>query len=500
MAKGIYERPGKNGDITYYIRYEYQGKDIKEKVGRRSRGFSRELAKQALKARMGDMVRGQFNLEKVRKPVPFSTLVARYREYAGTYKKGWDNERYIMGLLAQEFGDTPLAHITTWRIERWKAERRREVKPASVNRHLTVLKHMFRMAIQWGLTAENPAAPVKALAVDEGRTRFLSEEEIHSLLEACKRLTEFPWLYPLVLLALNTGMRLGELMGLTWENIDMEQRLISVLQTKGRKARIKTIAVNDLALEALTLFRAQDYGDRVMAPWGKKWIEIVFNRALKAAAIEGFTFHGLRHTFASHLVMAGVDLATVSELLGHTTISMTMRYAHLAPTHKANAVDKLAQRFQAPVAIRLAANLEQNRNIFPERKGQASDITGEKRDHSPLAGRRVGIHQSGLNQTVSLSGEKIDYVHGIPLSPGFSRNFVVDIDTAAPVVPRGYEGVSFLELAEESFAMVYRNGAVIDHLPFALGPLDEFGFTLFSSKALVCFQDLGGTFSMSDAG
>ena len=87
MAKGIYERTGKNGDVTYYIRYQVDSTDIKERVGRKSRGFTRELAKEALNSRLGDIARGYFNLEKVRKPVPFSRLVEKYKEFASGYKR-----------------------------------------------------------------------------------------------------------------------------------------------------------------------------------------------------------------------------------------------------------------------------------------------------------------------------------------------------------------------------------------------------------------------------
>ena len=101
MAKGIYERKGKNGDVTYYIRYQADGTDIKERVGRKSRGFTREMAKDALKSRLGDVARGHFNLEKVRKPVPFSKLAERYKEFAGGYKRGWQEEKYIVDGFAR---------------------------------------------------------------------------------------------------------------------------------------------------------------------------------------------------------------------------------------------------------------------------------------------------------------------------------------------------------------------------------------------------------------
>ena len=178
MAKGIYERKGRNGDITYYIRYQYDGTDIKERVGRKSRGFTKELTKDALKARLGEIAQGRFNLEKTRKPVPFSALVERYREWAASNKQAWDDEKYILEMFADLFGETPLAQITTWQIEKWKAERRKEVKPGTVNRQLTVIKHMFKMAIEWGLTTSNPASAVKRFPVNDQRTRFLAVEEV----------------------------------------------------------------------------------------------------------------------------------------------------------------------------------------------------------------------------------------------------------------------------------------------------------------------------------
>lgn len=109
MAKGIYERKGKSGDVTYYIRYQTDGVDIKERLGKKSRGFTREPAKEALNSRLGDIVQGHFNLEKVRKPVPFAKLVEKYKEFAGGYKRGWETEKYIVEEFASLFGDTPLA-------------------------------------------------------------------------------------------------------------------------------------------------------------------------------------------------------------------------------------------------------------------------------------------------------------------------------------------------------------------------------------------------------
>ena len=141
-------------------------------------------------------------------------------------------------------------------------------------------------------------------------------------------------------LALNTGMRQGELLKLKWENIDLERGSITIIQ--GKTLRRKTIAINEPARGALEWPRANCYGDLLfMWPWGdpigKVTVYDAFKKACSAAKIENFRFHDLRHTFASHLVMQGVDLVTVKELLGHKTINMTTRYTRLAQEHKCRA-------------------------------------------------------------------------------------------------------------------------------------------------------------------
>jgi integrase len=311
MSRGIYERNGKNGDVTYYIRYQYQLTDIKERVGRKSRGFTRELAKEALKSRLGDIAKGHFNLEKVRKPVPFSKLAEKYREFAGGYKRGWESEKYIVEEFASLFGDTALAQITTWQIEKWKAEEGKRLKRVTVNRRLTVIKHMFKKAVEWDLLKSNPATSVKRVSVTSERTRFLTQDEIKGLLKECEERVTSLWLLPLVTLALNTGMRQGELLKLKWENVDLERGSITIIQ--GKTLRRKTIAINEPARGALEWLRANCYGDLLfMWPWGdligKVTVYDAFKKACSAAKIENFRSHDLRHTFASHLVMQGVDL------------------------------------------------------------------------------------------------------------------------------------------------------------------------------------------------
>ena len=398
MAKGIYERKGLNGDVTYYIRYQVDGTDIKERVGRKSRGFTREMAKDALRARLGEITQGRFNLEKTRKPIPFSKLAERYREYGASTKRAWDDEKHITERFADLFGETPLALITTWQIEKWKGERGKEIKPGSVNRQLTVIKHMFKMAIEWGMTLTNPASAVKRLPVNDQRTRFLTGDEIQAILKTCESQITSPWLLPLVTLALNTGMRQGELLNLKWEAVNLAQRLITVRQSK--TLRLKTIAINAPAKDALDWLGENRYGEYLfMWPWGDKIGKVTvydaFKKACSAAEITDFRFHDLRHTFASNLVMAGVDLVTVKELMGHVGIAMTVRYSHLVPEHKAQAVTKLSERFDGfktesanqsaivspelkeAINAVLPLNLEQDRNVFLMRMGRGLKIVSD---------------------------------------------------------------------------------------------------------------------------
>jgi len=405
MAKGIYERKGKNGDVTYYIRYQFKSKgadgvelikDLKEKVGRKSRGFTRALAREALRAREGEIAQGRFSLEKVRKPHPISELIERYHKHAESYKASYSRERYALDGFKKYFSGRYLSDITPWVIEKWKREREKQVEKSTVNRELTILKHMLKMAVKWGLAQSNPGTAVSPFPVQEGRIRYLSEAEIPALLDACEKQVTSPWLYPLVTLALNTGARQGELLRLQWDDVDDERGLMYFRRTKNRK--LKIVPMNRSVRTAIDWLSNHRYGDHLfMWPWGEEigrtTIYDAFKKACETSGVEGFRFHDLRHTAASYLVMGGVDLATVKEILGHREIEMTLRYSHLAPAHKASAMDKLgavlekitkpkeceaAHQAEAEKAPALAANLAQIRNVFLVRSGRGLSMIGPK--------------------------------------------------------------------------------------------------------------------------
>jgi integrase len=200
---------------------------------------------------------------------------------------------------------------------------------------------MFTKAVEWEMVEEESlkrVRKVKLLQEHNASLRFLSKEECHDLLNACDE-----HLRQTVSVAMNTGMRKGEILNLRWDNVDLKHGFILLEITKNSERR--EIPINMSLRNTLqNLPRRIDGGHIFVNPKkGKPYRDIrrSFPSALKKLGIQDFRFHDLRHTFASQLVMAGVDITTVKELLGHKSLAMTMRYSHLSPSHKARAVELL---------------------------------------------------------------------------------------------------------------------------------------------------------------
>lgn len=219
--------------------------------------------------------------------------------------------------------------------------RDRKVSPYTVANELAVLRHMLRLARRWGYLDRVPEIVLPKTPL--GRLRYLETDEIARLLDAC-RASRNPYLAAIVTIALHTGMRKGEILGLEWARVDLSSARITLYHTKSGKPR--GVPINRAVYEALIalepdasqrtglLFRKRD--DRA---WGQ--IRTAFEAALTRAGIAGFRFHDLRHTAASHLVMRGASLQEVKEILGHADLTMTLRYAHLSPAHLRGAVERL---------------------------------------------------------------------------------------------------------------------------------------------------------------
>ena len=188
------------------------------------------------------------------------------------------------------------------------------------------------------MTSTNPVKGVKFLP-EKRRLRFLMPDEIRILLEACSE--DFRMI---VITALNTGMRRGEILGLKWDDVDFDRRQLLIRDSKNGESR--TVELNDLLTRELQLYRDQQRPRPAHVFTGVTGnslttIQNTFMRTRERAGLPDLRFHDLRHTFASHLVMNGIDLTTVKELLGHKSIQMTLRYAHLSQPHKKKAVETL---------------------------------------------------------------------------------------------------------------------------------------------------------------
>lgn len=216
--------------------------------------------------------------------------------------------------------------------------------PATVVRFMAALSHAFTVAVkEWGWLEDSPMRKVRKPALPRGRVRFLSDDERDRLLKACKE-SGNPNLYPVVVLALSTGMRLGEIMGLTWDVVDLNRGRAILHETKNGERRAVAITGHALAVMK-ELGKVRKLNDnRVFPPTerAKKAatldLRTPWETAVKNAALDDFHFHDLRHSAASYLAMNGASLAEIAEVLGHKTLQMVKRYAHLSEGHTARVV------------------------------------------------------------------------------------------------------------------------------------------------------------------
>ncbi len=210
---------------------------------------------------------------------------------------------------------------------------------------MALLKHLLTKAVEKGKIEHNPAKGVKLSKENNKRTRFLSIAEYNALLEACPSAT----LQHIVVLALNTGMRKSELLRLQWQHVNLRQGFLEILEQKN--GNYDTVPLNKTALELLRSIPRRVDSEYVFPGTipGQPFADLKrqFAKAIRKAKLQGVCFHTLRHSAASHLAMNGIDLQTIGEILRHKDYSTTLRYAHLSPTHKKAAVDKLGDVLNA---------------------------------------------------------------------------------------------------------------------------------------------------------
>ena len=306
-------------------------------------GPSKREAEAAAAAIKTDIVREKYDLFRKRQEVLFETHADEFLElYSKQNKRSWARDEVSIGHLKAFFRGKNLSEITPDAIEKYRLERRAaKVSDATINRELACLKTMFNKAIEWERVKTNQAAKIKKFREANIQERILAIDEMKRLLEAAATT-----LRPVLALALNTGMRRSEILGLRWRDVDFVKGFILIEDSKSGKAR--KVPMNGLIFDLLRNMKRE--GEFVFPNAATKThvldVKTAFKSACRRTGIKGLRFHDLRHTAASKMIEAGVDLVTVSRILGHASIQVTMRYAHPTPENMRLAVEKLGEIFK----------------------------------------------------------------------------------------------------------------------------------------------------------
>jgi len=338
-------RKTKNKEERYYIDYQVDGQRVRKSLkGVRTRAEAIKV----LNAEVSDAQRGKYYFQQ--KNIAFDEMADLFLEkYSRVNKKSWKTSDWVyLRRLKPYFGKYELSKITVEMIEEYKAERLSTgIKKCSVNREVSCLRKIFNVAIAWGYTGSNPVRKVKFFSEKENiRERVLTDGEEERLLAVVP-----PHIKPIILVALNTGMRKGEDFNLRWQNVDIERKQISIKESKsGRERKIPT---NSVLFSLLNALKSQNGSSEYLftnPATGKPYTDITrsFNTACRKAGVEDLRFHDLRHTFATRLVRRGVDLVIIKELMGHASIVTTQRYLHSQADVKLQAVEALTLKPQKP--------------------------------------------------------------------------------------------------------------------------------------------------------
>jgi integrase len=355
----IYQR----GTI-WWIDYYFKGERLREPVS-----SSRKEAMEALESRRGDIVQGRFELvRKDRRQSTFEEFACEYLKHLKATRRWWKGEVSRMKSLVRHFGKMPLSEISTYDVEKYKEKRRKKLSGSGMNREFALLKSMLNRASEWGFAkiALNPVSKVGYFP-ERQVERILTNDEARRLIDASNAS-----LRPVVVTALNTGMRRGEILDMRWTNVDFDRRFIRVERSKNNRSR--KVPINSTLTAELSRLHASGTPFVFMQRAGErlKSIATAFATACRHSGLGHVRFHDLRHTFATNLVMNGVDLVTVKEILGHSDISMTVRYSHPSDERKMAAVEVIVDRAEERPSPHVSRGDGHNLVTVPdlEEKGQ----------------------------------------------------------------------------------------------------------------------------------
>ncbi|MBI5376324.1 MAG: site-specific integrase [Candidatus Schekmanbacteria bacterium] len=321
----VYCRKGK-----WYIDFYVNGCRVRECVG-----SSKGEASRALAVRKSEAIQGKFSFHKAKRSSLFAEFAEEYLAYCRANKKCPSRDATSLKVLIPFFQGKRLCDISAFDVEKFKLFRKKQVTGASTNRDLTCLKSLFNKAVKWHKAEGNPVVEIKFFREDNIIEKILTPDELERLLAECN-----PHIKPIILTAVHSGMRLNEILSLEWQCVDMQKKTITVIQSKSGRSR--KIPMNMTLTNLFSSLKGNSNkfvfgsGDNPI-----KSVRTAFESAIKRSGVPKVRFHDLRHLFATRLVAAGVDLVTVQQLLGHSTIQMTMRYAHSSADSQRRAVECL---------------------------------------------------------------------------------------------------------------------------------------------------------------
>ena len=360
-----------NNDGIFSVNIMVDGQRIHRVIGRESDGTTRTQAEEFIDKTRQDAKAGRLNLPKGRK------LALTFCEAANQYLtklvqedgKDLPMKRYRLNMhLIPFFGDTQLAKITTFDVERYKKQRGSEMvvrpngpggkpsvgsetKPATINRELAALSHLFSKAVEWGWLDHRPAT-IKRLKEHSGRITYLTVDQIERLLKMAAG-DQNRQIHPFIKIGLETSMRKTEILSIRREHIKLQQLVIYIPKAKAgaREQPITADLGEYLATYVSTLGPDEQWLFPSIAAKEGRTVNLdkPFRRCVLAAGLDvtQVVRHTLRHTAITHLVQAGVDLPTVKRISGHKNLSMVERYSHQNGAHIQAAMDKLSERYRS---------------------------------------------------------------------------------------------------------------------------------------------------------
>jgi len=337
----IYQRKTKQGIVRWYLDYrDTSGKRIQKVI---KNAQTPEDAAQTLRVAVSKSMDRDLGIQRMPDRISFAKFSEMYIEnYAKINKRSWMTDvSYVKGMNHQ-FSSQYLDEITPFHIESYKAARLKQgVTKSTVNRCLAILRKMLTLAVEWGYLQKDAVPKMRFFPEkDNLKERILTPEEERRLIGS-----SYPALRSILIVALHSGMRLGEILGLRWDQVDLKARRIRVERTKSGKIRF--IEVNTPLLHELHQLRALDGRSPYVflnPDTGKPLTSVrtAFMAACRRAGISGLRFHDLRHTFATRLNLLGADPITIRDLLGHSSLKITERYTHSDQDQKRRAVELLA--------------------------------------------------------------------------------------------------------------------------------------------------------------